>query len=127
MQVFISARLELLDLIASHKAVTRKDILNQVGGVPLDVDSVLKNLVSDGYLELNKPSYSLTPKGREYRLALTHIAEQEHEQHAAEQAEKRISYKFQYANLLVNLFGIIAAMLCEHRFGIVDFILSFFR
>ena len=65
MKSFDSLRLSLLDVVYRCRSIPRLSLMREVGGVPLDVDAVIRNLIAEGYLFFDGSAYSPTSAGRE--------------------------------------------------------------
>lgn len=126
MKCFDSLRLSLLDLVHDNRGCTRAQLLNLAGGNGLDVSAVLKNLEAGGLLSFSGSVYSLTPSGRECRLALKQQADEAAQRDAQQHADNRVVAERERCNkrqdrlhdFAVSAFSVLFTLLVQFLVGL---------
>lgn len=130
-------RLEILNLIYKLKSAYF-GVLSEAVDIPLsDLRAILTNLIHEGYLfpvaGLDGP-YSLTNKGREYRLELQKRANAKAEdqaQQAEAKAERTASEEKQLRNdfkiaVISSCLSVVGTLTLEHFDVLIELIKKFF-
>lgn len=124
MKSFDSLRLSLLDVVYRCRSVPRLSLMREVGGVPLDVDAVIRNLIAEGYLFFDGSAYSLTSAGREYRLVLEEKLNELDENSSKEERRYKEDRTFRILDLVISIVSIVGGMLLEYGTGFVSSLLK---
>lgn len=117
-----SLRREILtELSSARYSLQISDLHCKLGGSPIELQAVLRNLAEDGLVkDLNHDSvvFQITDRGLEALTVLKEMARKE----AKQQAQQRFENKVSVASVLVPTVTFFIGLVVEHYAGLLRFL-----